>query len=236
MSRADAKINIDRILQKIADSKSVDSLLQEAVYNKVSEGVRRDYEKFYRSLLAQLAAYLRDGFGGAESGGVTAIGIRDESGRGAGNFQTYWHPLSESFLETKKRINKKYNSADKFWVFRRNLQRSMGNSLRIQNAEVTMDSRKVKREGVLVRGKNGLTIRYSTGLRFSTLPPPMNELVRKPFVNGSTQGVDVWDDSEDTSGRKGIRVLAYVEGKRPFVVELSGAVGRLARLRLGITS
>lgn len=235
MARKDAHINIDAILNKIAASERADSIFQAAVYKKTSEGVRKQYELFYRSLLNQIAAHLRDGFMGAESGGVMAIGIRDERGREAGGFQEYWEPLSPGYLETKTRINKKYNSAGKFWVFRRNLQRSAANSKRLLNPTVTMTSAKVKREGVLVRGKNRLTIRYSTGLTFSTLPPPLNELVRKPFVNGSTQGVEVWDGSS-ASGKKGLKVLAYVEGRRPFIVELSGAVGRLARLRLGITS
>ena len=235
MARKDAQINIDSILQKIAESKSADAILQAAVYKKTSEGTRKSYELFYRSLLNQIAAHLRQGFMGAEYGGVISIGIRDERGNEAGSFQEFWEPLSDDYLATKARINKKYDTAGKYWVFRRNLQRSAGSSRRLLNPTVSMTSAKVKREGVLVRGKNRLTIRYSTGLTFSTLPPPLNELVRKPFVNGSTQGVEVWDSSPG-SRKKGLKVLAYVEGRRPFIVELSGAVGRLARLRLGITS
>lgn len=236
MARKDAQINIDSILQKIADSKSAEGIFQEAVYLKTRDQIAVKYQRFYQSLVDQVMAHLRSGFGGASQGGLVAIAVLDENGRAAEAIRQDWEPLSKKYLETKARINKKYTSADKFWVFRRNLQASAANSARMRNVSVAVTSRKPKKNGVLVRGKNRLTIRYSTGLRFSTLPPPLNELVRKPFVNGSTQGVEVWTDAEDLTGKKGLKVLAFVEGRRPFIVELSGAVGRLARLRLGITT
>lgn len=236
MARKDTQINIDSILQKVADSKSAEGILQEAIYLKTREQIARKYERFYQSLVDQVMFHLRSGFGGASRGGMIAITVLDEDGKAAGGISQYWDQLGAGYLGTKTRINKKYGTADKFWVFRRNLQASSANSARMRNVSVDVTSRKVKRDGVLVRGKNRLTIRYSTGLKFSTLPPPLNELVRKPFVNGNTQGVEVWTEAEGLTGKKGLKVLAFVEGRRPFIVELSGAVGRLARLRLGITT
>jgi len=236
MARKDAHINIDSILQKIADSKSADGIFQEAVYLKTRTQIAAKYERFYQSLVDQVMSHLRSGFGGASVGGLVSIAVLDADGKAAGSISSDWDPLMPSYLATKTRINKKYGTANKFWVFRRNLQASAANSARMRNVSVDVTGHKAKRSGVLVRGKNRLTIRYSTGLKFSTLPPPLNELVRKPFVNGNTQGVEVWTEAEGLTGKKGLKVLAFVVGRRPFIVELSGAVGRLARLRLGITT
>lgn len=86
----------------------------------------------------------------------------------------------------------------------------------------------------VVRMNKPITIGYTAGLKFSTLPTPLNNLVRKPFIQGHSAGVMVLDSGADASRKKGIRVLALVEAKRPFIVELSGIMGKLARKRLKI--
>jgi len=60
-------------------------------------------------------------------------------------------------------------------------------------------------------------------------------MVRTPFINGRTAGTaDLSEEAFGVGDNRGLHVLAIVEAKRPFIMELSGAVGRMARLRLGI--
>lgn len=86
----------------------------------------------------------------------------------------------------------------------------------------------------VVRSGETITIPYIAGLTFSTLPTPMNELVRKPFILGDGVKVEVYDRGAGSSAKHGIRVVALVEGQRPFIVELSALMGRKARQRLKI--
>lgn len=121
----------------------------------------------------------------------------------------------------KVTTNKGYSDAR----FQRDLKRA--------SPEQLLGQKGAKPLGVVQYNKP-ITIGYTAGLKFSTLPTPLNELVRKPFIQGNSAGVIVYDSGADESRKKGIRVLAFVESHRPFIVELSGVMGKLARKRLGI--
>lgn len=149
--------------------------------------------------------------------------------------------LEDKLRRQKKSIVKnKYkaaeNNTDKFWVFRRNLANAAltSSELNANKATVTMLRSAVKKRGVLVSGKNKATIRYSVGLTFGKFSQPFDDMVRKPFMTGMKEKSRVWDTSPGSSMKKGVRVIAYVEAKRPFIVDLSASVGRLVRQRLKI--
>lgn len=128
------------------------------------------------------------------------------------------------------------SSANKFWVFRRNLVDSTSQLFQAEMAKSLVQTHKkpVKRGGVLVSGRNKATIRYSAELQFSKLKAPFDDMVRKPFMTGLAEKSRVWDDSPGSSAKKGFHAFAYVEAKRPFVVDLSASVGRMVRQRLKI--
>lgn len=149
--------------------------------------------------------------------------------------------MEDKLRRQKKSIVKnKYkaaeNNTDKFWVFRRNLANAAltSSELNANKATVTMLRSAVKKRGVLVSGKNKATIRYSVGLTFGKFSQPFDDMVRKPFMTGMKEKSRVWDTSPGSSMKKGVRVIAYVEAKRPFIVDLSASVGRLVRQRLKI--
>ncbi len=129
------------------------------------------------------------------------------------------------------------SSANKFWVFRRNLVDKTSQMFQAEMAKALVQTHKksVKRGGVLVSGRNKATIRYSAELQFSKLKAPfVDDMVRKPFMTGLAEKSRVWDDSPGSSAKKGFPAFAYVEAKRPFVVDLSASVGRMVRQRLKI--
>lgn len=125
-----------------------------------------------------------------------------------------------------------------FWVFRRNLARGASTTPGFSEAAawVKLEKEKAKKGGVLVTYGNRATIRYNVGLRFGKLAAPFDDMVRKPFVTGMKEKSRVWDDRAGPSNKAGreIHVLAYVEAKRPFIVDLSATVGKMVRQRLRI--
>ena len=157
-----------------------------------------------------------------------------------GPYQSAQSKYEKARAQKKKAIKNSLRAPEdnstKFWIFRRNLANAALSSseLNVQRATVQLIKNSVKKQGVLVRGKNKATIRYSVGLRFGKFPQPFDDLVRKPFITGMKEKSRVWDSSPGPSMRKGVRVIAYVEAKRPFIVDLSASVGRLVRHRLKI--
>ena len=113
-------------------------------------------------------------------------------------------------------------------------EKQLKHDLRRATADQLTGTQKGMKPMGVVRMNKPVTIHYTAGLKFSTLPTPLNDLVRKPFIQGNSAGVMVWDSGADESRKKGIRVLALVESKRPFIVELSGIMGKLAQKRLKI--
>jgi len=132
------------------------------------------------------------------------------------------------------------STADKYWVFKRNLADALSreHGFSEEAATVTLDSKVVRRGGVLVTGKDKATIRYSVGLKLGKLSSPFDDMVRKPFITGDAAKSRVWFDEFGGSGNEAIRVLAILEGssrmKRPFIVDLSAQMGRLVRRSLKI--
>lgn len=256
-TKGKAYINMDKILKDIAKSKGIDEVITEQIFEGVVEDYRATYEKYYKSLVHGILAHLKRGFPGAAGHANVTIAISGITSGGSisiiGGGPAGWEALSESYLNRKagrnrainkgrkaagkRGLNKAANTADKFWIFKRNTSKTLSNSSRMSAGGVSIIAHKkeVKRTGVLVRGKNGFTIRYTAGLKVSTLPSPLNEMVRTPFINGRTAGTaDLSEEAFGVGDNRGLHVLAIVEAKRPFIMELSGAVGRMARLRLGI--
>lgn len=255
-SSGKAYVNLTSILKKLAADKNVDKILQKAVYTKVILKHQKVYDSHYKALVKQILAHLRRGFPGAASN--TAITIMIPSiDRGPGvSFKAggggAWPALSELYRKKKKSYaNPKKgkrdgprpgrgfyagDTSDLFWTFKRNMaERLATQGFSPSNVSVDAFEKTVKRGGVLARGRNGITIGYNAGLRVSTLPTPLNEMVRTPFLNGKTAGPDALGKGAFGKGDdRGIHILALVESRRPFIMELSGTVGRMARQRLGM--
>lgn len=249
-------INITQILKKLAADKNVDKILQKAVYTKVVVKHQKVYDAHYKALVKQILAHLRSGFPGAAS--QTSITIMIPSiDRGPGvSFKAgggkSWPALNEVYRKQKKGYSSRKkggragarpgrgfyagDTSNLFWTFKRNMaERLAAQGFSPMQVSVNAFEKTVKRGGVLARGRNGFTIGYNAGLQFSTLPTPLNEMVRTPFMKGKTVGPAALSKGAFGKGDdRGIHILALVEARRPFIMELSGTVGRMARQRLGM--
>lgn len=259
-------LKMDKFLVKLANDKSVNKAVQLKVFNVANENYRLEYAIAYKSLLAQIIRHLSNGFPGANASGVTFYAQNPFTGKFE-SITKDWAPLSKRYLARKAGVSEaastKYkqaaaaegkarkgkreikaragkaplSSANKFWVFRRNLVASTSDLLEKAGARrmVEIDRKVVQKGGVLVSGRNRATIRFSVGLKFDKLKAPFDDMVRKPFMTGLEEKSRVWDSSPGSSAKKGFHAFAYVEAKRPFVVDLSASVGRMVRQRLKIT-
>jgi len=249
--RVTNKLDINKFIRKLANQESVNKAVQKAVFEKATENYKVSYEKAYKSLVRQILRHLQNGFPGAPAGGSISIAVENPFTGGFQSFSTKWaafhpdyanekrrafHGASRGFStpKSKSRARTSDDTSLKFWVFRRNLANAAMSAEELNESLATVELQRnwVKKNGVLVSGRNKATIRYSVGLRFGKFQTPFDDMVRKPFITGLKEKSRVWDDSPGTSAKRGVHVLAYVEAKRPFIVDLSASVGKMVRQRL----
>ncbi len=190
------------------------------------ESKRLAYEIAYKQLVDGILAHVRKGFPGsptARGGGVT-IRVGRES------IKVRWPGFSKSY---RKRKGDSVRST--FWKNKGGL----GNGVPSVNASVTKQKIKVAPAKGLEKRGSSVMFRAGAELRFSTLPFPLNDLVRTPFLTGEAPGYDFGSNATG-SGRLNLLLMLELgsenrktrDGKsnplpaRAFIVELSKKLGR----------
>jgi hypothetical protein len=190
------------------------------------EARRMAYEIAYKQLVSGILSHIRRGFPGsptARGGGVT-IRVGKES------IKVRWPGFSKSY-----RAKKPETVRGTFWKYKGGL----GRQIPSVNASVIKQKIKVAPAKGLEKRGSSVMFRAGAELRFSTLPFPLNDLVRTPFLTGEAPGYDFGGSavgsgklnlllmlelgSEDRSSRSG---TPNPLPARPFIVELSAKLGR----------
>lgn len=212
----------DAILAAVAKSPKLQPILMKAFKRKV-EKRRLAYEIAYKQLVHGILAHIKNGVIGPTSrGGSATIRIGRES------VKVRWPGLSKDYRKRKER----YDTSGTFWKY------TGGLASRLPGVDptVTAEIQERKRGGVQVLEKRGRSVMFRVGavLKFSSLPFPLNDLVRTPFLTGETPEFEKY---AERSGFGGLSLVLALEGgtekaaARPFIVELSTKLGRTMRAK-----
>lgn len=187
---------------------------------------RASYEAAYKQLVNGILAHIRKGFPGSPTtrGGGVTIRVGRES------IKVRWQGFSPGYRQSKAQDVK-----GTFWKNRGGL----GSRLPSVNPTVAKQKIKVTRAKGLEKRGSSVMFRAGAELRFSTLPFPLNDLVRTPFLTGEAPG---YSFGENATGAGRLNLLLMLElgsenrstesGKsnplpaRGFIIELSAKLGR----------
>lgn len=214
-------LNISKILDAALQSEAVKKVVLREV-EKYVEKRRKASEIAYRQLVSEILKVVRRGIPGPTSrGGFVTVKAGRESVR------VSWAGLNPEYRKSKV----KFGTSDRFWKRSGGLAGAATAPTPSAKAEITTRLR----GGINVLEKRGgsATIRVGAVLKFSTLPFPLNDLVRTPFLTGDTPEFGKY--SERVAGFKGLSLLILLEGgtenspARPFIADLSVKLGRKLR-------
>jgi len=170
----DVQSTVENTSLAAVGSFTLNRLADRALSQTVAEKSREIAQNYYDGLMAGIVEAFKNGFDGA-SAGATHVDVLGPGKDMSLTLRPAWEPLSPEYLVRKR----KSAGNDTFHVFRKELQ---DHTSRLRSKKVR-ETLKVS-ERSPGKGRKA-EIRFQVGLDFGTLKYPLDDLVRRPLVNGA---------------------------------------------------